>query len=134
MKFTAIFLFALALTPGAFAQKQEVREMQRDLAQLQDQVRGMNDKITAMQTLLQQTLDASNKTSTSVAVLQNSLADRIGEQTKSTLGPIAGVGTKVDQMSEEFRALRENIADMTARMGRLETKVNDLSTAIRTIN
>ena len=134
MKSTAIFLFALGLTPVLFAQKQEVREIQRDVLQLQDQVRAINDKITSMQTLLQQTLDASNKTNASLAVLQNTLADRIGEQTTKMVGPVAGVGTKVDQMSEEFRALRENISDMTTRMGRLETKVNDLSTAVRTLN
>lgn len=134
MKSVAIFLFSLTLTPALFAQKQEVREMQRDILQLQDQIRGINDKMTALQTLLQQTLDAANKTNTSVAVLQNTLADRIGDQTKSMVGPVAGVGAKVDQMSEEFRALRENISDMTSRLGRVETKVNDLSTAVRTLN
>jgi tol-pal system protein YbgF len=134
MKYTAIFLFAFGLTPALFAQKQEVREIQRDVLQLHDDVGKINDKITAMQALLQQAVDASNKSRESLAVLQNTLADRIGEQTTKMVGPVAGVGAKVDQMSEEFRALRENISDMTTRMGRLETKVNDLSTAVRTIN
>jgi tol-pal system protein YbgF len=135
MKFSAILLFALGLSPALFAQKKEVvLEMQRDISQMQDQIRGLNDKITQMQTLLQQTLDASNKTNTSLAVLQNSLADKVGEQTKNLVGPVAGVGSKVDQMTEEFRSVRENVADMTARLGRVEAKVNELSTAVRTIN
>jgi len=135
MRVFRFLALGLALFPVlSFGQKQEVREMQRDIAQLQDQVRQLNDKLTAMQTLLQQTLDAASKTNTSMAVLQQSLGDRLVDQTKSVIGPVAGVGTKVDQMSDEFRAVRENVADMTTRMGRLETKVNDLGQAVRTLN
>ena len=134
MKFSAILLFALGLSPALFAQKKEVLEMQRDILQMQDQIRSLNEKIAQMQVLLQQTLDAANKANTSVAVLQTSLADRVGEQTKNLVGPVAGVGSKVDQMTEEFRSVRENVADMTSRLARVETKVNDLSTAVRTIN
>ncbi len=134
MKFGALVLFALGLSPAIFAQKKEILEMQRDILQMQDQIRSLNEKITQMQVLLQQTLDAANKANTSVAVLQTTLADRVGEQTKNLVGPVAGVGSKVDQMTEEFRSVRENVADMTSRLGRLESKVNDLSTAVRTIN
>jgi tol-pal system protein YbgF len=135
MKSSAILLFALAITPALFGQKKEqILEMQRDINQLHDDIRSLSDKIAAMQAMLQQTLDAANKTNTSVAVLQSNLADRVGEQTKNLVGPVAGVGSKVDQMSEEFRSVRENVADMTSRLARVETKVNDLSTAVRTIN
>src|SRR6516164_6475427 len=95
MKFSAILLFALGLSPALFAQKKEVLEMQRDILQMQDQVRSLNEKIAQMQVLLQQTLDLTNKTNTSVAVLQTTLADRVGEQTKNLVGPVAGVGSKV---------------------------------------
>jgi tol-pal system protein YbgF len=135
MKLSAVLLFSLAIAPALFGQKKEqILEMQRDINQLHDDIRSLNDKITAMQAMLQQTLDAANKANTSVAVLQSNLADRVGEQTKNLVGPVAGVGSKVDQMSEEFRSVRENVADMTSRLARVETKVNDLSTAVRTIN
>jgi tol-pal system protein YbgF len=135
MKFRALLLFALGFAPAVLGQKKEqFLEMQRDISQLHDDIRSLTDKITQVQAVLQQTLDASNKANTSIAVLQSTLADRVGEQTKNLVGPVAGVGPKVDQMTEEFRAVRENVADMTARLGRLETKVNDLSTAVRTLN
>lgn len=128
------FLIVAALPGVLFAQKQEIREMQRDILQMQDQMRTINDKLTRLETLIQQSLDASNRAATAVATLQGGLTERIGEQTKSMIGPVAGVGTKVDQMSEEFRAVRENVSDMTTRLGRLETKVNDMSEAVRTLN
>ncbi|MGH9659907.1 MAG: tetratricopeptide repeat protein, partial [Bryobacteraceae bacterium] len=48
--------------------------------------------------------------------------------------PVAGVGLKVDQMSTEFSHVRESVADLVSRMGRLEQKLTDLGTAVRTIN
>jgi tol-pal system protein YbgF len=135
MKFS-IVAAAFVLAPALLlAQKKEqFQEMQRDILQIQDQVRTMNDKLTRLETLIQQTLDASNRANTSVATLQGSLAERIGDVTKNMVGPVAGVGTKVDQMTEEFRAVRENVADMTGRIGRLENKVNDLGNAVRTMS
>ena len=135
MKLLGVILSALiVVAPAAFGQKKEVLEMQRDLLQMQDQVRTMNDKLTRLETLVQQTLDAANRANTSVATLQGGLTERMGEATKSMVAPVAGVGTKVDQMSEEFRSVRENVADMTSRLSRLETKVTDLTQVVRTLN
>ena len=107
MKTIAVTLLALFPIAG-FAQKKEILEMQRDIALLQDQVRTMqrsqDEKFAQVTLLLQQALDASGKANTAMAVLQSSLTERIGEQAKSMVGPVAGVGTKVDQMADEFRS------------------------------
>ena len=106
MKLLGVVLSALiVVAPAAFGQKKEVLEMQRDLLQMQDQIRTMNDKLTRLETLVQQTLDAANRANTSVATLQGGLTERMEGATKSMVAPVAGVGTKVDQMSEEFRSV-----------------------------
>lgn len=136
MKFTAFLV--LVFTPlAAFAQKKEMVELQRDMALLQDQVRTMqrsqDEKLGQLTLLIQQALDASGKANTSMAVLQNSISERIGEQARTMVAPVQGVGTKVDQMADEFRGVRESVADLSARMSKLDAKLADISTAISTI-
>jgi len=138
MKFFALLITAAILPMGAFAQKKEIIELQRDIALLQDQVRTLqrshDEKISALTALLQQSIDAANRSNTAVAVLQNTINERFGEQSKSVGGTVAGVGNKVDQMSEEFRGLRESIADLNSRMGKQDAKLTDINSAIRTLN
>lgn len=136
MKFFVFLL--LALTPlAAFAQKKEVVELQRDVALLQDQLRTLqrsqDEKLAQLNLLVQQMLESSNKANTSMAVLQNGITERIGEQAKSMAGPVAGVGQKVDQMSDEFRSVREAVADLSSRMAKLDAKLSDISTAVSTM-
>jgi len=138
MKFYFAFLITASLIPFcALAQKKEIVELGRDVSLLQDQIRSLqrsqDEKMAALTVLLQQALDAANKANTAVAVLQNALNDRLGEQQKSVGGTVAGVGNKVDQMAEEFRGLREAINDLNTRMGKFDAKLTDISNAVRTI-
>lgn len=138
MKFRTL-LFATTLLPlSVFAQKKEVVELGRDVSLLQDQMRTLqrsqDEKFAALTILIQQALEAANKANTAVAVLQSGLNDRLGEQSKSVGGTVAGIGTKVDQMSDQFGGVRESVADLNARMGKLDAKLTDISNAIRTLS
>ena len=139
MKLTSRFaLFGLLLVPSVFGQKKEILEMQRDILQMQDQVRSLqrsqDEKLAAIQVLLQQTLDAANKANTATAVLEASLRDKLKDQEKNLVVPVAGLGSKVDQMSSDFSSVRESVADLTSRLGKLQNQVADLSQAIRTLS
>jgi tol-pal system protein YbgF len=46
---------------------------------------------------------------------------------------VANVGGKVDQMSEDFRGMRETIADLSARMQKLQAQMTDVRNAITTL-
>lgn len=139
MKFHPRFaLFGLLLVPSLFGQKKEILEMQRDILQMQDQLRSLqrsqDEKLAAIQVLLQQTLDAANKANTATAVLEASLRDKLKDQEKNLVVPVAGLGSKVDQMSSDFSSVRESVADLTSRLGKLQNQVADLSQAIRTLS
>ncbi len=129
------FCVLLALPALMFGQRKEYVELQRDISLLQDQVRtlqtSLNEKLAALQVLIQQSTDYSTKTNTSVAVLESKINDRLREQEKSVAGPVAGVGAKLDQFSEEFRALKEAVSDMNARMGKLQAQLVDLGNAVK---
>lgn len=131
-------LFGLLAVPMVFGQKKEILEMQRDILQMQDQVRSLqrsqDEKMGTIQLLLQQTLDAANKANTATAVLEASLRDKLKDQEKNLVVPVAGLGTKVDQLSSDFSGVRESVADLTSRLGKLQNQVSDLSQAIRTLS
>src|ERR1039457_4324031 len=112
-------------------------ELQRDLALLQEQVRSMqrsqDEKFSAIQVLVQQALDSANKTSTSVALLQNNLQQSFKDQQKSVVDPVVGVGAKIDQMTTDVSAMREAVADISSQMGKLQQQMVDIGNAVRSI-
>src|SRR5580698_3848339 len=88
------------LLPGSiFAASKEQQEMQRDIAQLQDQVRmlqsGFDQRMAALQTLVEQALDAGNKTNTGVSVLNASVTQTLDRELNDKLRPIATLTAKV---------------------------------------
>ena len=64
----ALALFLLLTPEAGYTASKEQQEMQRDIAQLQDQVRmlqsGFDQKMATLQTLIQEALEAGNKANT----------------------------------------------------------------------
>ena len=128
-----ILLVLGVATCSLFAQKKEYMELQREVALFGDQLRAMQKSIEEkLAQLSQQSQDATaaaNKANAAVGDIEK----RLEEQGKSLTAPVAGIGSKVDQMAGEFQALRESVAGLNARMGKLEQQLLDISTAIKTI-
>lgn len=128
MRSLPLGLFVLCLIPSlAFAQKRELVDLQRDVANLQDQVRTLQQsesenmgKITA---LLQQAIDSINKVNTSIAVL---------DRTIST--PVASVGAKVDSMGNDFQSMRVSLDDVSSRLAKLQQGLIDLNNTVKVIS
>ena len=120
-----------------FSQKEKIAEIQRDILLMQDQIRALqrsqDEKMAAMQVLVQQILDSANKANTAVAVLDAAMRDRMKEQERLLVAPVAGLGTKVDTMSNDFSGVRESIADLSSRMGKLQNQIADINSAIKTL-
>jgi tol-pal system protein YbgF len=137
MSFSRVVMVFFALSPFAFGASKEIMELQRDVAMLQDQVRtlqsSLDQKVASIQTLTQQTLDSVNRTNTAVAVMENRFNDAMKQQQQSLNGPVANVGSKLDAMSDDFRAVRESVLDMNTRLGKLDAKIADLQNLINTV-
>jgi TolA-binding protein len=138
MTLTRLLLPALLLFPPlAFSASREIQELQRDVALIQEQLRQLqnsqNEKLAALQVLVQQSVDAANKANTTVAVLESGIRQSLREQEKSVVAPVVGVGAKIDQMTTDFSALRESVADLVGRMGKLQQQIIDLSNAVKTM-
>jgi tol-pal system protein YbgF len=138
MKFRRLFISVLFAFPVVCpAASKEIVELQRDVAQLQDQVRNLqrafDEKMSAMQVLVQQAADSASKASNSVAGLQGAIQEQLRQQGKDVVAPIANTGAKVDQMTTEFTEVRNSMADVTTRLGKVEQQLIDLSNAVRTM-
>src|ERR1700676_3408213 len=69
-----------------------------------------------------------------MAALQRTLTDSLNEQQSKVAGPMAVLGTKVDQSADELRAVREKLAAFGSRLANLDNKLSDISSAVRTLS
>jgi TolA-binding protein len=132
MKCTGLFIALVLLCPAlAPAASKEMIELQRDVAQLQDQVRDLqrsfDERFSALQVLVQQTLDASNKSNAALDAQsrnEQGMADRVA-------APIAGLNSKVDAMGGDVSGMREAVSDLTARLTKVQQQLTDLGNVVK---
>ena len=134
-----LVLFGCWAAPGLLAQKREdILSIQRDVAQLQDQIKQLqasqDQKMAELESLIKQALDQSNQASAAMTALQRTLTERLNDQQSKVAAPIAVLGTKVDQSSDDVRAVRENLAALSNRVANLDNKLSDISSAVRTLS
>jgi tol-pal system protein YbgF len=133
-----VLAMALSSTLAMAQKRDDILSIQRDIAQLQDQVKqlqaGQDQKIATLESLIKQAVDESGKVSSAATVLQHTLTDRLNAQQVQVEAPIAVLGTKVDQSGDDLRAARESLADLTRRMAALDNKLADISSAVRTLS
>ncbi len=131
---SAILALAL-LSPNALAaDKRELAQLQRDIALLQDEMRasikGQNDRLVAMESMLRTMLDQLAATKTAVTVLDGSLKARVDG---SVVKPVAGLSSRMDSMQEDYRYVRESMDILSSKLTKLSTQVTELNAAIRTM-
>ncbi len=138
MTFWRALVPALLICPSlTFAASKEIVELQRDVALLQEQLRTLqrsqDEKLSAIQVLIQQALDAANRANTSVALLQNNLQQNSKDQQSKVGTAVIDLGAKVDAMTGDVSALRESVADISSQVGKLQQQMVDIGNAVRTI-
>jgi TolA-binding protein len=130
--------FMLAGVLHAQSEKVMIQELQRDVAQLQNQLRqykeGQDQKTAELEALLKQSLDANGRLATTVGSLQQSLSAAMAEQQGKLVQPINAVGIKVDQMSQSFTALQTSMDETNRRLARQEEKINEILSNVKTLN
>ncbi|MGO9093640.1 MAG: tetratricopeptide repeat protein [Bryobacteraceae bacterium] len=134
MKWLWPAMAAFLLTPLSFGQNRQMVELQRDVSDLQDKVHKLdstfNEKMGSLNTLVQQCLDSIAKLNTSMAVLDSSLRERESKLSE----PLTATGAKVDQMANEFQAVRVSVDDLSSRLAKLERTLVDLGNTIKVIS
>jgi TolA-binding protein len=138
MRLTRYIVIGALLFPGTcFGVSKEMQELQRDIAQLQDQVRtlqsAIDQKMATLQTLSQQALDASTKANTNVSVLNAGVTSTLERELRSALTPIAGLAAKVDNTNNDVAELRNSVADLNSKVNRIEQILMDINNNIKVL-
>ncbi len=133
-----IFFFGAAMLAGALggtllgpapagAVAREIIELQTGVTQLIQGQQAMQTEITqnnaVERTLIEQSLDAVNKLNVSMSAVQ-----------KSTQDFSAASGARLDTMGTQVQGLSDNVADLQARLGKMDQKLTDLQGTLQDVD
>ncbi len=123
MKFLRLAALALTLSSSSFAVNKDLVALQRDLeAKIDAMNQTLNSKIDVLSGMLTAIQNDSRRTADQVATLQESLTSSVAR----SLTPVNNLNTHVDAMGDDVRSLKEALADLSARLERMDAKITDL--------
>jgi tol-pal system protein YbgF len=133
----AAAMLSFSPTPSSGASK-EIQELQRDVAQLQDQLNQLRQsqdrQLAEIRVLVQQSVAAANDAGKSVAVIQSGFQQNLRDQESKVVAPVVGLNTRMDQMSQEMRTMQQAMSDLTGLISKMQTQLTDLSNAVKVIS
>jgi len=133
-----ILFFGAAMLAGALggsllgpapvgAVAREIIELQTGVNQLIQGQQALQMAITqdsaVQRTLIEQSMDSVNKLSTSMAAVQ-----------KNTQDLSANSGARLDTMGTQVQGLSDNVADLQARLGKLDQKLTDIQNTLQNVD
>ncbi len=138
MRVRWILFFGAAMLAGALggtlfgpapagAVAREIIDLQSSVSQLLSGQQTMQTEITqnaaVQRTLIEQSLDSVNKLNTSMAAVQ-----------KTTQDFSAASGARLDTMGTQVQGLSDNVADLQARVGKLDQKLTDIQNTLQNVD
>ncbi len=138
MRIRWILFFGVAMLAGALggtlfgpapagAVAREIIELQNGVTQLIQGQQNMQTEITqnaaVMRTLIEQSLDSVNKLNASMSAVQ-----------KTTQDFSAASGARLDTMGTQVQGLSDNVADLQARLGKLDQKLTDIQNTLQNVD
>lgn len=143
-RFTTLATIACSalLTPAnaPAAASKEMMDLQRDVAQVQQQVsdlqKSTDAKFAAIQAQLQQALDTANKTSAGVSNMSTNVTQTVQAELKAVrdqLNSVTGLAVKVDNTSNDVSDLKSTVHDLQVAVNRQQSLLNDILNQIKLI-
>lgn len=128
MKFLRLAALLLTCSSFSFAVNKDLVALQRDLedklSTLQNDVDSKLSVLTGLITAMQ---NDTRRTADQIATLQ----DTVGNNVAKSLTPVNGLNTRVESMSDDVRALKDSIADLSSRLERMDAKITDLKNQLQ---
>lgn len=130
MKFVRLAALLLCCSSYSFAVNKDLVQLQRDLEDKINAVQlDLDTKLAAVNGMLTAMQADTRRTADQVASMQ----ETIGNSVAKSLTPVAGLGTKVDSMGDDVRSLKDALADLSARLERMDAKMTDLKNQLQVI-
>jgi tol-pal system protein YbgF len=133
-----VALLALTLTPvRAPAANKEIQELQRDIADLNEKIKliqqSQDRQLAEIRKLLEQSLGATADAHKSMNAIQQGFQQNLRDQENKLVSPVTSLGSRMDQVSGEMRSMQQGLADLTAMVSRMQTQLTDLNNAVKVI-
>jgi tol-pal system protein YbgF len=123
MKFLRLATLFFCFSSFSFAVNKDLVQLQRDLEDKLNAIQNDMDTKMANLTGMVSAMQAdTRRTADQVATLENSLGSNVAK----SLTPVAGLGAKVDSMNDDVRSVKDALADLSARLERMDAKMTDL--------
>lgn len=134
--FALLAVTAMTLAPErSVAASKEIQELQRDIAILQESVKQLQNsqdqKFAALNVLVQQAVDASNRASTAVAVIQSSFQDNLRKQQSDVVAPVVGLTSRMNGLSDDMRTVSQAVTDLAGQISKIQSQLTDLNNAVK---
>ncbi len=138
MRIRWVVFFGAAMLAGALggslfgpapagAVAREIIDLQSSVAQLLQGQQNMQTEITqnaaVQRTLIEQSMDTVNKLNNSMGAVQ-----------KTTQDFSAASGARLDTMGTQVQGLSDNVADVQARLGKLDQKLTDVQNTLQNVD
>lgn len=135
----SLAILLITSTPAVAQNTKDMfKDLQRDIAQLQQDLKLLNskfdEKISAMSAVLSQALTESGQANKGVAVLDRLIKDSLKETQTAVTVPIATLNERIGTLSGEYSKAGENIDELGKRITKIDSKLNELKTLIQTMN
>jgi TolA-binding protein len=128
MKLLRLAALTLLCSSYSFARNKDLEELQRALDAKIDAMQASFDKQISVLTESLRTVQGDTRHNAElIASMQESLS---GAVTRS-LAPVTGLTARVEGMSEDTKALRDALADLAARLERMDAKMTDLKNQLQ---
>jgi TolA-binding protein len=121
----------------AQAASKEMIELQRDVAQLQEQLRliqqSLDTKLAEIQVLSRQASEGTNRNQITMADLQKGIQAGTADLGRQVAQPIAAMNSRIDSLSGDMQAIQNSVADQNSKLAKLQQQLVDLLTAVKTM-
>jgi TolA-binding protein len=117
-----------------FGADKTMMELQRDMSNLQDQIkalqRSQDERFAKLEVLVQQALGSSTDANKSVYAIQTSLQQSLRDTQDKVVPPVAALSTRMDQMAENLGNLEGAVKDLNSSLNKIQTQLTDVKNAL----
>ena len=130
MKFLRLASLLFACSSFSFAVNKDIVQLQRDLEEKMNALQNdVDSKLSAIDGRLSAMQNDTRRTADQVATLQDAVSNGVAK----SLAPMAGLGGRVDSMGDDVRSLKDALAELNARLERMDAKLTDLKNQLQII-
>jgi TolA-binding protein len=123
MKLMRLAVLLVTCSGFCFAVNKDMLALQRELEDKINALQNdMNSKLSNMNGMLQAIQNDSRDNAKMIASMQDSVSSGVAR----SMTPVNGLSNRVESVGEDVRSLKDALADITARMERMDAKITDL--------